>query len=753
MNRIFPRAAWFAAAFCTLLVFPPFKAIASDQPSPLVTGLPDRVAPEGFGINIHFSSPGPGELERFAQAGFGFARMDLIWTRIEKTKGVYDFSAFDALPDQLASHGTRLIFILAYSNPLYDHLSPHTPEGRAAFAAFAGAAAKHFANRGILWEIWNEPNSHTFWSPQPNADDYAALAIATARALHANDPSGTVLAPASSHLDWGFLEQTFRDGLLHEIDAVSVHPYRESNPETVNDEYTRLRRLIATYTAPGDPIRPIVCSEWGFSTQVPGGIPLDQQARYLTREWLGNLAQGVNLSIWYDWRNDGPNPANNENNFGTVARDLTPKPAFLAAQALSSALAGYRFVHNVPNADANGHELLFCKGQSVAVAQWSSDAAASSDAQTPAVRVVAPADADAGSLLRSAAFDYGSGILVATPEAPAALELTVTNPEQQPAHIQWNAGPLKGQINLKAGQSSQIPLKLPVTLVTEGHEAELPVSATWNGTAVIGLAPLRLQSAYHLELSAAPTSGGLALTVTGTGNQPFRGTVQVNAGVPVPLSLDALATKQINLPADATHANLVTVRDSAGQLAARLGPVTFTPIPGYPTAPGDSGSFGVFLYENGKRQQTLDVKAATTGAGAPAPVSIGIPMDGDPSWRATIIRPKAGTAIPPDANNAVLWVRSSGNGVPMVSDFSDGTTQVFQPNLPKLDWQGWLPVTIPLNGSELWHWGGAKDGVIHPPLTWVCLLQLDGNHLQTPAQGQIEVALPCYAIGQVCEPD
>ena len=331
--------------------------------------------------------------------------------------------------------------------------------------------------------------------------------------------------------------------------------------------------------------------------------------------------------------------------------------------------------------------------------------------------------------------------------------MVVTNPEEKTAHIVWSAGPEGGQLNLRPGQSTRAPVHLPVTLVTAGDEAVLPVTATWNGIAVAGLAPLRLQSAYHLALAAAPTAGGLALSVTGIRPGAFHGTIQVNQGVPAPLTLDASATRHITLPADPTHANLVTVIDSTGQLAARLGPVTFTPMPGYPTAAGDSGTFGVFLYENGKRQQTLDCKATPTEAGAPAPVSIGIPMDADPSWRATIIRPASGTAIPPDAADAVLWVRSSGNGVPMVSDFSDGTTQVFQPNLPTLDWQGWLPVTIPLNGSELWHWGGAKDGVIHPPLTWVCLLQLDGNHLQTPPQGQIEVALPCYAIGQVSEPN
>ena len=61
-----------------------------------------------------------------------------------------------------------------------------------------------------------------------------------------------------------------------------------------------------------------------------------------------NLFSGVPLSIWYDWKNDGPDASEREHNFGTVTQDLKPKPAYVAAQTLTRELAGFRVVERHP---------------------------------------------------------------------------------------------------------------------------------------------------------------------------------------------------------------------------------------------------------------------------------------------------------------------------------------------------------------------------------------------------------------------
>jgi beta-glucosidase/6-phospho-beta-glucosidase/beta-galactosidase len=122
--------------------------------------LPHPAIPNGFGVNIHFRGE-PCDLDLIAGAGFKFIRMDLVWASVERVKGVYDFekSGYDALTQGCAKRGIRILYILDYSNKLYESdRSVRTEAGRKAFADFAEAAAKRCAGKGILWEIWNEPN-------------------------------------------------------------------------------------------------------------------------------------------------------------------------------------------------------------------------------------------------------------------------------------------------------------------------------------------------------------------------------------------------------------------------------------------------------------------------------------------------------------------------------------------------------------------------------------------------------------------
>src|SRR5262249_17720616 len=156
--------------------------------------------------------------------------------------------------------------ILDYRNDLYDDgLSPHTDEGRAAFAKWAAAAVSRYKGRGVLWEMYNEPNIKQFWHPEPNVDDYVRLAIATGRPVRAVAPKEKYIGPACSTMDFKFLEGCFKGGVLEYFDAVTVHPYRPKNPETVEADYAKLKDLIAQYAPKGKSI-PIFSGEWGYSS-------------------------------------------------------------------------------------------------------------------------------------------------------------------------------------------------------------------------------------------------------------------------------------------------------------------------------------------------------------------------------------------------------------------------------------------------------------------------------------------------------
>lgn len=312
--------------------------------------IPEPIIPAGVGVNIHFVTGHEKDLDLIAAAGFKLIRMDFSWGGIERQKGQYDWAGYDELLRNLDRRGIRALFILDYSNRLYEegNASPQQVESVAAFARWAGAAATHYQGRHVIWEIWNEPNI-SFWKPKPDVQQYLALALATCKAVREADPSATIVAPATSEFPWEFLETLFKGGLLDHLDAVSVHPYRppKRSPETAGADFQRLRELIEKYVPDGKNGKlPILSGEWGYSTHTKG-ISLETQAAFAARQQLSNLMNGVPLSIWYDWKNDGEDPKENEHNFGTVLPDLQPKPSYLAIKLLTEQLVGYGIARRV----------------------------------------------------------------------------------------------------------------------------------------------------------------------------------------------------------------------------------------------------------------------------------------------------------------------------------------------------------------------------------------------------------------------
>lgn len=342
------------------------------------------------GVNIHFVTGHEKDLDLIDAAGFKFIRMDFGWQGIERTNGIYNWTAYDELTNNLEKRGLSAIYILDYSNSLYEEVvvsknpltgkeqsataSPQHPESVAAFARWAAAAAEHFKGRNIIWEIWNEPNI-SFWKPKPDVAQYTELAIATCKAIKAIVPDAVIIGPTTSEVPMPYLESFLASGILEYLDAVSIHPYRNysKSPETAITDYTKLRELIDRYAPAGKNKMPIISSEWGYSSSTKG-VSLEKQAAYIVRMQLANLLFNIPISIWYDWKNDGDDPADHEQNFGTVFSDLKPKPAYLAIQLMNTQLKGCTFSRRIDIKNDNDYVLLFKNGKgNYKIIAWTMD--------------------------------------------------------------------------------------------------------------------------------------------------------------------------------------------------------------------------------------------------------------------------------------------------------------------------------------------------------------------------------------------
>ena len=328
----------------------------------------DNEVQNSIGVNIHFVKPNPNETKKIYNAGFKTVRMDIIWNQIEKKRGVYDFSKYDELVNELDKNKVNILFILGYSNALYDNgLAPYSEHGRQAFANFASKAVKRYKGKSIMWEIWNEPNGGGFWKPKPNVESYYKFAMNTITAIRSVDRNAFIVAPALAGVDYSYLDYLGKNNLFKYIDAVSIHPYRQRNPETVIGDYNKIKDLIDKYPHK-DGIK-LFCGEWGYST-ASKDMDETKQSQYCVREYLTNLMCGINLTIWYDWRNDGTDPKNKEHNFGCVYNNLEPKKAYYAITTLTSVLQNYKFVKRIDDGQNSDYILMFKKGNKTTYAFW-----------------------------------------------------------------------------------------------------------------------------------------------------------------------------------------------------------------------------------------------------------------------------------------------------------------------------------------------------------------------------------------------
>ncbi len=309
------------------------------QGEPAEQDFPRVLIPDGLGVNIHFRGAPQEDMDLIKNAHIRIIRADLTWAQVERKKGVYDFSRYDALVEASAARDARVLFILDYQNRLYGKgKAIKTETERNAFADFAAHAAERYKGKGIIWEIWNEPNIKRFWGDEPNALDYMALLKTTCTAIRQVDKDALIIAPATCGCDIAFIKKCAEQGMLAYVDGVSVHPYRDGGPESVIRCYRSLQDIFSKYKHKKRETPYIVSSEWGWGLSYMNA-PIDgevdakaRQAAYLTRRFCVEAYAGVSCAIHYKWR---------ENNHGLVKSNYERKPAYTALKVLNEQLTGY----------------------------------------------------------------------------------------------------------------------------------------------------------------------------------------------------------------------------------------------------------------------------------------------------------------------------------------------------------------------------------------------------------------------------
>jgi hypothetical protein len=332
----------------------------------------DALLPDSpFGINTDLRPDAAdldARLDAMQQAGIKWGRQDFAWGRIERTAGEYDWQPYDRLVEACCQHGILLVGDLAYAPKFHD---PRTPEGVAAYAAFARAAARHYAGKVDHWQIWNEPNGG-FWQGTP--EQYAALLAAAGKAIHEANPRAKVLGLNTAFCDVLWSEKIIQRVPADCFDIACFHPYRPPcAPEErfdwwVLDQYVKswhrhdltpgyamVRKSFLEQTGEllgvlekSGARKPLWVTEICWNTNIhPYGTPELRQADLLVRFHLLAIAsRQIEKVFWWTLKDGGTRQFDMADMVGLARADLKPKYSYYAYAWMTRMLEGKRWLRN-----------------------------------------------------------------------------------------------------------------------------------------------------------------------------------------------------------------------------------------------------------------------------------------------------------------------------------------------------------------------------------------------------------------------
>jgi hypothetical protein len=326
-------------------------------------------------------------LQSMKNARIASIRDEVGWSSLERTKGRLTMpERYDRYVRRAAELGLDVLLILDYANRFYDDGDrPRSAEAIEGFARYAEFVVSHFGKDVRLYEVWNEwdigiglPRKYRKGG---SPEDYVKLLKAVYPRIKAADPRITVMAGGSTSggVKRGWLEQIVKLGALDYCDAISIHSYNysaefpERSPEACSAWMTGVQKMLRKYKNGLDV--PFFVTEMGWPTHVTrGGTEPELSASYLARLYLlARTSHCFRGLWWYDFQDDGWRPEYNENNFGIVRPDLTPKPAYHVVGDISGLVARGEYIGRLKTREENLWILRFKYEQRDCWAVWSGD--------------------------------------------------------------------------------------------------------------------------------------------------------------------------------------------------------------------------------------------------------------------------------------------------------------------------------------------------------------------------------------------
>ena len=318
--------------------------------------LPYYVNKAGVNADLRDDADLSATLDEMAAAGIYWVRQVVVWDEAQAAANAFDYTKYDEIVNAFRERTDVALVALLDGDD--------TPPDAEAFTAFARAFALRYGDVVDVYQVWDEPNLMTSWSPEPRVETYAALLQAVYAAIHNADADATVLAAAlAPTLETGpanisdvlYLDELYRLGLAEFSDGIAAKPYGFSDSPTAEPDatvlnFSRVLLLREVMLAHGDAATALWVSEFGWNSlpngwagdeSIWGQVSAEQQTAYTLEAlrladegyaWMG----GVMLAQWQ------PSVSDSDARWGFALIDQTSAPTMLyeALAQRQSAIAG-----------------------------------------------------------------------------------------------------------------------------------------------------------------------------------------------------------------------------------------------------------------------------------------------------------------------------------------------------------------------------------------------------------------------------
>ena len=297
----------------------------------------------------NYKYPSDRDLERsislMQKAGVGWVRLDFLWSDIEPREGKFDFAKYDGIVQLLKSRGIHVLGILHYSTDWASSCGNWNcpPKENKVFIKYATRVIERYKDQVKYWELWNEPDSPTYWKEQDGLKSYCALLKEVYIAAKQVDPeckilNGGIANGASS------VNHLYDNGAKNYFDILNIHFFQNPlHPGSIKAVQNYPKLVYKIMRRNGDANKKIWITEIGCPG-VKRGLSADnwwlgenpsesKQAKWLKDVYTELLKNPHVEKVFWAFFRDTKNHWNNGvDYFGLVRWGFSRKSSFYAYQ-------------------------------------------------------------------------------------------------------------------------------------------------------------------------------------------------------------------------------------------------------------------------------------------------------------------------------------------------------------------------------------------------------------------------------------